>query len=218
MDHGWGREASAGTWIRTRPAWTFSAVLIAVVNVIVLGKYRSSRWTPLQRFYLPAYVRSTILDAIGVTKPGRFALLTVMDRRGPRLALDPDIEDTPGASRSDAFTLTAAARSAGIRGPLVSTDRYDPRALHTFLLTWIYQGRRLRDLAWPPLARVLGVLVLGLLLTIPQDAQRALAWLQGRWLRGLELVTPGTFTRRLRADGVGWMQAGSRGIFSRSRP
>src|ERR1700730_5283715 len=108
MDHGWGREASAGTWIRTRPAWTFSAVLIAVVNVIVLGKYRSSRWTPLQRFYFPAYVRSTILDAIGVTKPGRFALLTVMDRRGPRLAVDTDFQGSSAASNDEGRSRTAA--------------------------------------------------------------------------------------------------------------
>src|SRR5439155_11518478 len=218
MDHGWGREASAGTWIRTRPAWTFSAALIAVVSVIGLGEYRYSRWTNLQRFYLPAYVRSTILEALDVTKPGRFALLTVMDRRGPRLALDTDVEAPPGSSRSDAFTLTAAARSAGIRGPVVNTDRYDPRALHTFLSTWIYEGRRLRDLAWPPLVGGLGVLVLGLVVAIPQDAERARARRQGRRLRGPELVTPGAFTRRLRADGVGWIQAGSRGLFSWSRP
>src|SRR5439155_19158414 len=111
-----------------------------------------------------------------------------------------------------------AARSAGIRGPVVSTDRYDPRALHTFLSTWIYQGRRLRDLAWPPLAGGLGVLVLGLVVAIPQDAERARARRQGRRLRGPELVTPGAFTQRLRADGVGWMQARSRGLFSLSRP
>ena len=117
MDQSWGREASAGTWIRTRPAWTLSAVLIAVVSVIGIGEYRYSRWTNLQRFYLPAYVRSTILDALDVTKPGQFALLTVIDRRGPRLALDTDVEAPPGSSRSDAFTLTAAARSAGILPP-----------------------------------------------------------------------------------------------------
>ena len=80
MDHGWGREASAGMWIRTRPAWTFSVALVAVVSVIALGQYRYSRWTPLQQFYFPAYVRSTILDAVGVTKPGRYALLTVIER------------------------------------------------------------------------------------------------------------------------------------------
>src|SRR6267378_3625307 len=119
MDHGWGRQASAGTWIRTRPAWALSALLIAVVSVIGLGQYRYSRWTPLQRFYFPAYVRSTILDALGVTKPGRYALLTVIDRRGPRLAADTDVEAPPRSSRHDAFVLTTAAKSAGIRGPAV---------------------------------------------------------------------------------------------------
>ena len=123
MDDSWGRQASAGRWIRTRPAWALSAALVAVVSVIGLGQYRYSRWTPLQQFYFPAYVRSTILDAVGVTKPGRYALLTVMDRRGPRLAVDTDVEVSSGASNDDGFTLTAAARSAGIRGPGVNPDR-----------------------------------------------------------------------------------------------
>ena len=192
------------------PASSLSAALIALVSVVGLGQYRYSRWTPLQRFYFPAYVRSTILDALGVTKPGRYALLTVMDRRGSRLAVDTDVEATPGSS-SDAFTLTAAARSMGLRGPAVTTDRYDSQALHTYLLTSIYQGRRLRDLAWPPLAGGLGVLVLGLVVAIPQDAERARARRQGRRLRAPELVTPRTFRRRLRADGVGRMQARPRG-------
>src|SRR5882672_2956559 len=217
MDQSWGRQASAGTWINTRPACALSAALIAVVSVIGLGQYRYSRWTPLQRFHLPAYVRSTILDALGVTKPGRYALVTVKDRRGSRVAVDADVEALPGSS-SEAFTLTAAAKSAGLRGPAVSTDHYDPRALHTFLSTWIYHGRRLRDLAWPPLAGGLGVLVLGLVVAIPQDAARARARRQGRRLRGPELVTPRAFTQRLRADGVGWMQARSRGLFLLARP
>src|SRR5437870_12797312 len=125
MDYSWGRQASAGTWISTRPVWALSAALVAVVSVIGLGQYRYSRWTPLQRFYFPAYVRSTILDALGVTKPGRYALLTVMDRRGPRLAVDTDVEAWSGVSSHDGFTLTAAARSAAIRGPVGTTDRYD---------------------------------------------------------------------------------------------
>src|SRR5882762_9872854 len=177
MDHDSGRQASAGTWINTRPVWALSAALIAVVSVIGLGQYRYSRWTPLQQFYLPAYVRTTILEALGVTKAGRYALVTVKDRRGSRVAVDADVEAVPGSS--DAFTLTTVARSAGLRGPAVTTDRYDPRALHTFLLTWIYHGRRLRDLAWPPVVGGLGVLVLGLVVAIPQDAARARARRQG---------------------------------------
>src|SRR4029077_14050155 len=127
MDYSWGRQASAGTWISTRPVWALSAALVAVVSVIGVGQYRYSRWTPLQRFYFPAYVRSAILDALGVTKPTRYALLTVIDRRGSRLAVDMDVVP-PGSSSGDAFTLTAASRSTGIRGPALTTDRYDPRA------------------------------------------------------------------------------------------
>src|SRR2546422_5521855 len=114
MDYSWGRQASAGTWISTRPVWAFSVALVAVVSVIGLGQYRYSRWTPLQRFYFPAYVRSTILDVLGVTKPGRYALLTVIDRRGSRLAVDAGVEAILGLPSSDAFTLTAVAKSTGI--------------------------------------------------------------------------------------------------------
>src|SRR3989442_2800263 len=64
----------------------------------------------------------------------------------------------------------------------------------------------------------IGVLVLGLVVAIPQDAERARARRQGRRLRGPELVTPRAFTQRLRADGVGWMQARSRGLCLLSRP
>src|SRR4029077_7148795 len=107
MDYSWGRQASAGTWISTRPVWALSAALVAVVSVIGVGQYRYSRWTPLQQFYFPAYVRSTILDALGAIKPGRYSLLTVVDRRGSRLAVDADVEARPGSS-SDEFTLTMA--------------------------------------------------------------------------------------------------------------
>jgi hypothetical protein len=57
----------------------------------------------------------------------------------------------------------------GLRDPAVTTDRYDSEALHTFLLTWIYQGRRLPDLECPTLAGGLGVLDLGLRAAIPHD-------------------------------------------------
>ena len=168
MEHDWGRQASAGTWMHTRPAWALSAALLAVVVRHRSRAVSVQPWTPLRRFYLPAYVRSTTLDFLGVSKPGRYALLTVVDRRGPRLAVDTDVETT-----AEAFRLTTAAASTGLRGPAVATDRYDAQALHTFLRTWIYGGRRLRDLAWPPLAGGLAVLVLGLLVAIPQDAERA---------------------------------------------
>jgi hypothetical protein len=210
MDQGWGRDASAGTWLSTRPAWTLGVLLLAVVTVIGLGQYRYSQWTPLQRFYLPAYVRSTLLEVLGITTPRRYALLTVADRRGPRLALDADVQpaDAPATDgQADTFVLTAAAAAAGLRGPTRGEDRYESGALRAVLGTWIYQDRRLRDLAWAPLGGGLGVLALGLLVAVPQDAARARERRHGRRLKGPELVDARAFTRRLKADGIGWRQA-----------
>ena len=91
----------------------------------------------LQQFYFPAYVRSTVLNALGFTKPPWYALLTVVDRRGPRPAVDTDVETLPGSSENNGFTLTPLAKSAGIRGLALTRDRYHPEDLQAFLLTSI---------------------------------------------------------------------------------
>src|SRR3954465_6696774 len=114
MEQEWGRRASAGTWLSTRRVWTWSAVLLAVVRGIGLAQYRYSRWTPLQQFYLQAYVRSTLLTGLGISKPSQYTLLTVADARGPRLAVDADVAPAAAAAPSLApFSLTAAAQRAG---------------------------------------------------------------------------------------------------------
>jgi hypothetical protein len=221
MDQEWGRQASAGTWLSTRPAWTLGSLLLALVTVIGLGQYRYSRWTPLQQFYFPTYVRSTLLDTLGIAKPSRYALLTVVDRRGPRLALDGDVQPavvTVAGHPDGNFALTPAAAAAGLRGPALGSDRYEAGALHAVLRTWIYRERRLRDLAWPPLAGGVGVFTLALLVALPQDAARARERRHGRRLKGPELVDARAFTRRLKADGIGWRQARPTGRFRFSRP
>ena len=222
MAHAWGRRASAGAWTGTRPAWALSALLLGVVSVVGIAQYRYAHWTPLQRFYLAPYVRSTILNALGLTTSGRYALLTVVDRRGPRFALDADVLPISGRAHVDAaapsFSLTREAADAGVRTLTITGGQYDHLALQTFLRAWIYHDRTLRDLAWPPLLGGLGVLTLGLLVAVPQDAARARARRHGRRLKGPELVRPGAFTRRLRADGIGWLQDGRRGLLGAGAP
>ncbi len=94
----------------TRPAWALSALLLGVVSVVGIAQYRYAHWTPLQRFYLAPYVRSTILNELGLTTSGRYALLTVVDRRGPRVALDADV------------TANLRSRACGRWRPLVQPD------------------------------------------------------------------------------------------------
>ena len=222
MDHEWGRSASAGTWLSTRPAWALSTLLLAVVSSIGIGQYQYTRWTPLQRFYLAPYVRSTILSQLGFTTSGRYALLTVVDRRRQRLALDVDVQPAstaaPGHADSLVFAVTREAGRAGVDMLAITTERYDYRAVQAFLRTWIYGDQRVGDLAWRPAVGGLTVLLLGLLIAAPHDAARARARRHGRRLKGPELVSPSAFTQRLQADGIGWRQTRRRGVFGMGRP
>ncbi|MEQ1871103.1 MAG: type IV secretion system DNA-binding domain-containing protein [Vicinamibacterales bacterium] len=220
MDHVWGRQASAGTWITTRPVGVLAALLMSAVSVVAVAQYRYAQWTPLQQFYLAPYVRSTLLLRVGLTRPGTYAVLTVVDGAATRLAVDADVASLsppePGPTEGVALRLAPAATAAGVRALTLAAARYDPSKLQAFLRTWIYRDQRLRDLAWPAVAGGLAVLALGLLVGLPQDAARARTRRHGRRLKGPELVSPGAFTRRLRADGIGWAQARSRGLFGRT--
>lgn len=70
----WGRREEAGRWIRKRPAWTLSAVLLACVAAYATADYRYSvLWTPLQRSSLSAYAESTTTAMLGLG-PRRYVL------------------------------------------------------------------------------------------------------------------------------------------------
>src|SRR6185295_8649259 len=110
----------------------------------------------------------------GWTSPGRYALATVVDRQRRRFAVETDVERADvtlnGEASGPAFTVTREAAAAGIRGLVITTERYDHRRVQAFLRTWIYHDRGLRDLAWPPVVGGGGVLALALLVAVPQDA------------------------------------------------
>jgi len=129
------------------------------VSGIGIGQYRYSHWTPLQRFYLAPYVRSTMLSQLGFTTPGRYALLTVVDRRGPRFALDADVQ--PVSVRTDVdtgaplFALTREAAAAGVRTLAVAGGPYDHRRCRPFcgpgfmrIGRWVTWPGRLFWAAW----------------------------------------------------------------------
>jgi hypothetical protein len=89
MSHTWGRTEAAGTWPHPTPAWTIAILLLGLLSGVAIGAYqREEVWTPLQRLYLPSYVRSQLMGALGFTAGGRYHLLQVVERQGSRLALD----------------------------------------------------------------------------------------------------------------------------------
>jgi hypothetical protein len=206
MSQQWGRASGAGTWPRPKPIWLMSVLVLAVVGAVAVGFYRHAAvWTPLQRFYLPAYTRSALASSVGL-RTGRYRVLTVENRRGSRLALEEEVVPTETESDEAAFALSDLARQAG-SGRLVWHDAsYLHAGFHEQLREWVYADQTLMELARPSLMAALAVLVAGLLIAIPKDVRRARARRHGQRLKGPELITGRRFNRRRRADGVGFLQ------------
>src|SRR5580704_3057809 len=98
----WGRKESV-IWPPHSPIYTYGAVFMALVFT---GLFLYCRFafgnSPLQRFYTPTYIRSSVAGAIGTSRRDNYRMLMV-GARGvqPRLATNTDVTDgttpQPGA-------------------------------------------------------------------------------------------------------------------------
>jgi type IV secretory pathway TraG/TraD family ATPase VirD4 len=206
MSYEWGRAPEAGRWQRAIPVWFMSVVLVALVSGIGMWWVRQAFvWTPLQQFYLSAYVRSALASSLAI-QTGRYRLLLMESRRGSRLAIDEEVVPVSTSSGEMNFVLSGLARQAG-SGRLVWRDLVvNHRRLHTDLEVWVYQNQTLFDLARPSLITVLAMLIVGLLIAIPRDVRWSRSRRHGRRLKGPELVSVRQFNRRTRANGISFMQ------------
>jgi hypothetical protein len=203
----WGRTDDAGRWPHPQPRWTIGVLLLALANALTIQGYEwAERWTPLQRTYLAAYVRSALMGSLGLASTGRYRLLQVTDRTGSRLALDDEVSQVSAATGEPTFALTEAALRAGDLSLAWQEASYAHAKLHAFLRRWIYRDRTLTDLVRRAWWGCLVVGISGLLIAIPVDLVRARARRHGRRLKGPELVTAATFNRRYRSDGIEFIQ------------
>ena len=133
-------------------------------------------------------------------------MLYAIDRKGSRLALDEEVQPTTTEANETVFTLSDLGVQTGDRGLVWQDATYPHAKLHGFLAEWIYRDQTLTDLAMPAMWVGVAVFGVGLLVAIPKDIARARARRHGQRLKGPELVTAPSFNRRLRADGVGFVQ------------
>jgi hypothetical protein len=210
----WGRNHAAGAWPHPTPAWVISALLLAFATSSAAACYRYLALTPLQRLYLPSYLRAGLMESMGFTTTGRYRLLQVETAVGRRLAVNEEVRPMAGAIGLTSFALTEPAREAGGRRLVWQDESVVHAKLRPFLSHWIYRDQTVVDLLRPALESGLGVCLAGLFVAIPKDTARRRTRRHGRRLKGPELVTVSQFNRRYRADGVGFAQ--QRGRFPRT--
>lgn len=203
----WGRKE---TIVHPKPApiYSYGAAFIAlVITFFFLYFYTAFAMTPLQRWYLPLYVRTGVVGL--VRKADTYQLLTVADiHLHARPATETDVGRgfTPQPNHDSLpLALSPAARAAGLvflyRGPKVV---YLNGPLHDYLQRFDYDGHTFAGaFRWPLLGGAATLIIL-LLFSVRKDVERLKQMKYGRLLKGPVLVLPKGFNQAVKGDGVGF--------------
>jgi hypothetical protein len=204
----WGRKETI-IWPPHSPIYTYGAVFIAV---ILTGFFIYCRFTfgndPLQRFYMPTYIRSSVAGAIGRSRSDNHRML-MLGGRGipPRLATNPDVTEgttpEPGGKPIPLALSRSALRSGYALLYLGPEENYNDASLSAYLKTAIYGGDSLFDIYKLPIVLGLLSLIIQLPFSIAKDVRRRRQLRYGRRLKGPEMMTPKEFNSRVGGDGIG---------------
>jgi len=204
----WGRKETM-IWPPHSPIYTYGAVFMACV---LTGLFLYCRFSfgnsPLQRFYTPIYIRSSVAGAIGATRRDNYRLLMV-GARGipPRLATNSDVTDGKTPEPGGKPVPLALSQSALQQGYVLLYQEparsYVDTPLNAYLKSAVYGGDSLFDLYKLPLVFGLVSLVIQFPFSIAKDVRRRKALRYGRRLKGPEIMTPREFNNRVAGDGIG---------------
>ena len=204
----WGRKETI-IWPPRSPIYTYGAIFMAIaLTAFFLYCRFSFASSPLQRFYTPIYIRSSVAGAIGTTRRDNYRMLMVAGRGiPPHPATNADVTDgttpQPG-SKPISLALSQPALQRGYMFLYLGPEQtYVDVSLSAYLKGAIYGGDSLFDLYKLPLLFGLVSLVIQLPFSIPKDVRRRRALRYGRRLKGPEMVTPQEFNNRVRGDGIG---------------
>ena len=204
----WGRKETI-VWPRHMPIYTYGVVFAAVALTFVFLCVRLRfGTTPLQRYYLPVYERTSVVGSLIVTHRDTYRILFVAGRGVPmRPAMDGDVVlgKTPElGGKAIPLALSQATRQHGytllFRGPQRS---YVDVLLTAYLKGAVYGGSSLSAVFRPPLLGGILVFVVLLPFAVRKDVERQKQLKYGRRLKGPEMLTPQQFNRIVKGDEIG---------------
>lgn len=202
----WGRKESI-IWPPRGYLYTMGAFFLAIVatGFFIYIRYQYGL-SPLERYYLPYYVRS---ETAGLTHPAsKYQMLYVSDGQSlGRLALDADVQagfTVQFAGKPVPLKLTSQAAQHGTYYLLREPPRqYPNKALYAWLAQWIYQGIPLYRLFTAQFIFGVIAFLLQLPFSISKDIARIRQLRYGRRLKGPVLVSAKDFNRAVGGQGIG---------------
>ena len=204
----WGRKETI-IWPQHRPIYTYAAIFAAIflTAVFLYGRLRFIG-TPLQRFYVPVYVRTSIFGSFSRTHRSHYRMLFLTGRgMKPRPAMNDDVvrgktAEPGGRIIPLALSPTALQRGEDLlfRGPIRS---YVDARLCDYLKVAVYRND-VSAILKIPLFSGAGIFLVLLPFAVTKDVKRQKSLKYGRRLKGPERLTPQEFNRAVKGDGIGF--------------
>lgn len=205
----WGRKETV-VWPPHSPIYTYGAIFLALV---LTGAFVYLRFavgsTPLQQFYTPIFLRTSIASQLGATRKDKYRMLFVSGRTvAGRVATEDDVQ--PGSTQDSSgklipLALSEEAERSGLtnlfRG--VETSYLDV-PLHDYLQQSVFSGNSLVSIYAQPIWFGFLALVLQLPFSIRKDIKRRREMKYGRLLKGPVMLTPAEFGKQIGGDGIGF--------------
>jgi hypothetical protein len=205
----WGRKETI-IWPQNRPIYTYAAIFSAIfLTVVFVFGWLRFFTKPLQWFYAPVYVRTSVFGSFSRTHRSVYRMLFLTGhglKPGP--VMDGDVvhgkmPEAGGRVIPLALSPTALQRGNDLlfRGPVRS---YVDARLHEYLRAAVYEGRDVSAILKPPMLCGAGLFLVLLPFAVTLDVKRQKALKYGRRLKGPERLTPKAFNRTVKGDGIGF--------------
>jgi hypothetical protein len=182
--------------------YTYGAIFLAFVltGLFVYLRFAFGN-APLQQFYTPIYLRTTIASQLGKDRKDKYKMLFISSvEAGPKPALEPDVApsstEQPGSKPFPLVPSQAALRAgydALSLGP--ETSYFDSR-LRDYLRQSVYSDNSLWSIYERPVLLGFLTLLIQLPFSIRKDIKRRLQMKYGRLLKGPVMLTPAEFNQQ----------------------
>ena len=203
----WGRKETV-IFPPHSPIYTYGAIFFSlVITGLCVYLHFAYAMTPLQRFYLPYYLRTGIAGMMH--KTDKYQLLSVGDaEKRTRAATETDVQEGSTPSQDGKpipLELSGEARQSGVlflyRQP---KTEYLNKPLHDYFERSVYDGESLWAIFRLPVLFGIAALLLQLPFSIRKDIKRRKQMKYGRRLKGPVLVSPREFNKAVQGDGIGF--------------
>lgn len=203
----WGRKETV-IFPPHSPIYTYGAIFFSlVITGLCVYLHFAYAMTPLQRFYLPYYLRTGIAGMMH--KTDKYQLLSIGDaEKHMGAATESDVQEgsTPSPEgKPIPLELSGKARQSGAlflyRQP---KTEYLNKPLHDYFERSVYDGESLWAVFRLPVLFGIAALLLQLPFSIRKDIKRRKQMKYGRRLKGPVLVSPREFNKAIQGDGIGF--------------